>query len=933
VDNCKEEGIVADNFKITFKSIPDNLIEKWQGITDILANILSVRAALIMKTEDEYLEVFVSSRTANNPYHVGNREKCNSFFCETVIKTQNESLIPDAKSDLQWNNNPDFKPGMVAYLGFPVNYPNKRPFGTLCVLDSKKNCFSLDHRNLLKQFSSVLEMDLAYIDHQRHMTELHKELKESEHQYHTVADSGPALIWTSGLDKKYDYFNRPWLEFTGRTLEQELGDGWIMGVHSEDLQHCVDIYTNAFERREKFCMTYRLRRASGEYCWIQGDGTPRYDSNGNFLGFIGYCLDISNSLNAEKSLKENEERFRAIVEGAPDPMFVQTEEKFAYLNSRAVHLFGAVKETDLLGMPVMDRFDPVIHKQIRERIRQLNDERQPVIKSLEQQFLRLDGSKVWVETTGQPIVFEGKKGALVFVRDITEHKQSEHSLATERERLAVTLRSIGDGVITTDIEGNIVLMNNVAEELTGWKQVEAEGRSLSSVFMIMNESTREPYENPVTKVLLTGKVIELANHTLLISRNGTERVIANSGAPIKDKDGKIIGVVLVFRDTTEKQKFLEITQNAQKLESLGILAGGIAHDFNNLLGGIYGYIDMAGEYLEDGNVSRFLSKAATTIDRARDLTRQLLTFSKGGAPVQKVEKLFPFVQETAQFALSGSDVSCYFDVPQDLWACNFDKNQLGQVIDNIIINAVQAMPVGGVITLTARNVTLSDKEHPILAKGKYVKLSIKDSGTGIPKELLTRIFDPFFTTKSKGHGLGLATCYSIINRHSGCIDVDSELGKGSVFHVFLPATEEMAYSSGKKSVSQHIGSGTFLVMDDEDVICETIGCMLESFGYTVVRKNNGQDAIDFLAMETNANRSLSGMIFDLTIPGGMGGKEAIAEIRKLNNEIPVFVISGYAEGSFIKNPVNYGFTASICKPFRRIELMEMLEKHMKARNN
>jgi PAS domain S-box-containing protein len=1052
---------MIDRHKITFETIPGTLIEKWQGIANVLANILSVPAVLVMKTENESMEVFVSSKTDNNPYHAGDTEKRHGQYCETVIKTQKELLIPDATSDSQWHNNPDINLGMIAYLGYPINFPDRRPFGTLCALDTKINRFSTDQRNLIVQFSSVLEMDLAHLEYQHHTTELNKELKESEHHFRTLADSGQALIWTTGVDKKCTYFNQPWLAFTGRTLEQELGDGWTKGVHPDDLQHCVNIFISAFEKREKFSMTYRLRHASGEYHWIQDNGTPRYDSNGDFLGFIGHCLDISETKNTEQRLLESEaftravmdnlplglsinsvdptvnfsymndnfvdiyrttrealassdsfwttvyedpdfratikkrilddcasgdlkrmrwenipiirsgqetsyisaqnfpvpmkklmvslvldvtarkkaeetllqaeQRFRTIVEGAPDAVFVQTEKKFAYLNSHAAKLFGANDETDLLGTPVLDRFHPDFHELAIDRIRRLNEIRQPISDALEQKILRLDGNEVWVETTGQPIIFEGKKGALVFVRNITEHKQSQHSLAAEKERLAVTLRSIGDGVITTDIAGNIVLMNKVAEELTGWMLDEAEGKSLGSVFTIINETTRELHENPVQKVLSTGKVIELANHTLLISRDGTERVIADSGAPIKDKDGKTIGVVLVFRDTTEKQKFIEITQNAQKLESLAVLAGGIAHDFNNLLGGIYGYIDMAGESSKDELVTRYLSKALATIDRARDLTRQLLTFAKGGAPIQKVEKLFPFIQETAQFALSGSNVSCLCDVPQDLWSSNFDRNQIGQVIDNLTINAQQAMPVGGVLKLTARNIVLFDKEHPMLAKGKYVKLSLKDSGIGIPRELLARIFDPFFTTKSKGHGLGLATCYSIISRHNGCIDVDSEPGKGSVFHVYLPASEETAISIGQKSANQYKGSGTFLVMDDEEAIRDTIGHMLRSIGYSVVCKNNGQDAIDFLVTETKANHPLSGMIFDLTIPGGMGGKEAIAEIRKINTDIPVFVASGYAEGPFMKNPADYGFTASISKPFRRIELIEMLQKHMKNR--
>ena len=339
------------------------------------------------------------------------------------------------------------------------------------------------------------------------------------------------------------------------------------------------------------------------------------------------------------------------------------------------------------------------------------------------------------------------------------------------------------------------------------------------------------------------------------------------------------------------------------------------------------------EFCTNEIIPQYLSKAISTIDRARDLTRQLLTFAKGGAPVQKVEKVFPFVQETAQFALSGSNVTCNFDVSDDLWPSNYDKYQFGQVIDNLVINAIQAMPMGGAIGVTARNIALEVKEHPVLAKGNYVRISIKDSGIGIPREMLCRIFDPFFTTKSKGHGLGLATCYSIMNRHGGCIDVDSEPGKGSVFQVYLPAAEAVSASIDKQTTGQHKGGGTFLVMDDEEVMREILTDMLKAFGYDVVCKNNGKDALDYFSSELKANRPISGVIFDLTVPGGMGGMEAVAEIRKLDAEISVFVASGYADGPVMKNPAEYGFTASISKPFRRAELMEMLQKHIKEKES
>jgi two-component system cell cycle sensor histidine kinase/response regulator CckA len=386
------------------------------------------------------------------------------------------------------------------------------------------------------------------------------------------------------------------------------------------------------------------------------------------------------------------------------------------------------------------------------------------------------------------------------------------------------------------------------------------------------------------------------------------------------------------RAEEERMNFERQLQQSHKLESLGVLAAGIAHDFNNLLQGVYGYIELANRESKDDRITGYLSEALDTTVRARGLTRQMLTFAKGGAPVTEISPLFPFVQETVQFALSGSSVASRFTVQENLWICSIDKNQIVQAINNIIMNAQQAMPHGGTIEITAANIMVEEKEHPPLKKGNYVKLSITDSGCGIPKETVEHIFDPFFTTKSTGHGIGLATSYSIVNRHGGCIDVESEPGKGSTFHILLPAYTEAVSSRAQETPVgpvKHSGSGTFIVMDDEKIIRDSIGYMLRSFGYTVVCAKNGKEACDAIIEETKANRTIAGMIFDLTVPGGMGGKEAVAKIRKSGTEVPVFVVSGYDDDPVMANPSAYGFTASICKPFRMDELAKMLEKNMK----
>ena len=237
------------------------------------------------------------------------------------------------------------------------------------------------------------------------------------------------------------------------------------------------------------------------------------------------------------------------------------------------------------------------------------------------------------------------------------------------------------------------------------------------------------------------------------------------------------------------------------------------------------------------------------------------------------------------------------------------------------------MPLGGMVEIAAENITLTDKTHPLLRKGDYVKIAIKDHGVGISNKLISHIFDPFFTTKPRGHGLGLATCYSIMNRHSGTIEVESVLDEGSTFYIYLPASRKVIKSDDVTEVS-HKGTGKILVMDDEEILLDIVSDMLKSMGYTVLCKNDGKEALDFFVLESKSNRRITALILDLTVPGGMGGKRVVEEIRKIDATIPVFVASGYVDDPIMQNPRAFGFTASICKPFRKTELAEMLEKHL-----
>jgi signal transduction histidine kinase/ActR/RegA family two-component response regulator len=392
-------------------------------------------------------------------------------------------------------------------------------------------------------------------------------------------------------------------------------------------------------------------------------------------------------------------------------------------------------------------------------------------------------------------------------------------------------------------------------------------------------------------------------------------------------DGRI-QYQLIYQDITERKLLEAEHQRIEKLESIGTLAGGIAHDFNNLLTGIMGNISLARRYVEpEGKASERLEEAEKASLRARDLTQQLLTFSRGGAPVKALIPIDKLIQESASFALRGSKVKPEFSLPDDLWAVKADKGQINQVISNIVINADQAMPQGGTLNIEANNLVIKSRRVLPLPPGNYVHIAIKDRGVGIPREHLGKIFDPFFTTKQKGSGLGLATVYSIVKNHDGHIAVESKLGTGTTFHIYLPASEKQSPAE-EEVVEEAIlrGKGRILVMDDEDIIREMLYKILSLAGYEVELTQDGAEAIGRYAEAKGAKRPFDAVIMDLTIPGGMGGKEAITRLLEIDPNARVIVSSGYATDPIMSGYKKYGFRAMLTKPYGATEIEKTLKR-------
>ncbi len=641
---------------------------------------------------------------------------------------------------------------------------------------------------------------------------------------------------------------------------------------------------------------------------------------------------VSKQEKAELAMKQSEALYRSLVENIDMGIVLMDKDYNIVMANAAQGRMLNKSKSELIGKKCFQEFEKKDH--ICSHC--------PGVIAMETgrpgetmtQGQRDDGSAFTVNIKAFPLQGENgeNKGFIEVVDNITEQLKTQRDLAAEKERLAVTLRSIGDGVITADISGNVVLLNKVAEKLTGWTSQEAVGRPLEEVFHLIDEQTRKVCENPVTKVINSGLIVTMANHTVLVAKDGIERNISDSGAPILNARSNIIGAVLVFRDVTEKIKTDKELLKVKKLESIGVLAGGIAHDFNNILASILGNINLAlvDEDMKD-NTRRLLSEAEKASIRAKDLTQQLLTFSKGGEPIRKTSSLGRVIKDSSEFVLHGDKVACRFDIPEDLWLVDIDQGQMSQVIQNMVLNASHAMPEGGSVKISCENIaSVAKNALPFAAYGRFVKLCIKDSGIGMPANVVEKIFDPYYTTKQEGSGLGLAICQAIISKHNGYILVESAPGVGSTFMIYLPASEKTETRQQKLWVREKSSlPAKILIMDDEEMVRSIVQAMLVQLGHEVDLAEDGQQAITSYQAAVKSGRPFDLVIMDLTIPGGMGGKEAVREILNIDPNAKVIVSSGYSNDPIMASFKDFGFCYAIAKPYQLKELSEIIDQAQK----
>jgi len=532
--------------------------------------------------------------------------------------------------------------------------------------------------------------------------------------------------------------------------------------------------------------------------------------------------------------------------------------------------------------------------------------------------------------------------ALEQKRLIREKEAIHWALEQSQRRYKYLVENSPDIIYTLDEQGRFSFVNDAFERLLGVKREQVIGKHYSQVICNQDLEKSEYVfnERRTGSRASSGVELHLANPLEISKRNGSG---PKSEVPVEiksqgiydrepqDREKHFLGTYGVARDIRDRKLLEEHLQQEEKMEAVGRLAGGIAHDFNNFLAAVVGNVALAKIHAQESDeIYTRLEELERAALRARGLTQQLITFAQGGVPVKMPGTLPDLIRDASTFVLRGSNVRCTFRFASDLWWAEFDQGQIIQVIQNLLINADQAMPDGGVVAVEAENVTVTSSYRIPLRPGRYIRIVVEDNGCGIPKENLGKIFDPFYTTKSNGTGFGLATAYSILKNHDGYLYAESELGRGTRFFLFLPATSKRSGQNSKKTAARlHSGKGKILVMDDDNSLRDVYARLLAHLGYTPTVVATGEEALARYSQAKKTGNSFSAVIMDLTVPGAMGGKEAVQRLLEIDPKAIAIISSGYSNDPVIANFREYGFKDVIGKPFTAEKISEVLWRVLK----
>lgn len=624
----------------------------------------------------------------------------------------------------------------------------------------------------------------------------------------------------------------------------------------------------------------------------------------------------------EEEIRDRESRCHSLFESANDAMLVADAESGVIItaNRKAGELLGK-PAGEIVGMHQAELHPP----EEAERYRRIFQEAVQSGRGIEGGLwvCKGDGGRVPVEISANVVDWGDRKVILGIFRDVTERRRAE-ALRESEESFHALADNANDGILVSDQDGFHVYANRRMSEITGHAVEDLVGLHFRDI--LPPDEVSKVAER--FKKRVEGESAPRQYETALRRKDGSlvPVEITSSRTTWRGK----FGVIVIVRDVSQRRQMEEDMVRIGKLESLGVLVGGIAHDFNNILTAVLGNISMIQARAEpDSPTQERLAMAEKAALRARDLVRQLITFSRGGAPARKAVSIADLVRRSAGFALGGSNVRSECLLPENIWPAEVDEEQVLQALAHVLMNADESMP-GGVIRIQAENVLVDDTLGLPIDPGRYVRVSVCDHGSGIAPEHLRRIFDPYFTTKKKGRGLGLAITDSIVRRHGGHVSVESTPASGTAFHLYFPASQAPAEAPPSDRVAPTRGQRRrVLVMDDEEPVRDALGRMLMHLDCDVAAAGDGAEAIEIFSTARESGQPFDAVIMDLTIPGGMGGKEAVSKILEIDPKARVIVSSGYSDDPVMADFRTHGFCAVLPKPYRIDELQNTLSRTWK----
>ena len=638
----------------------------------------------------------------------------------------------------------------------------------------------------------------------------------------------------------------------------------------------------------------------------------------------GTILYVMRDISDRRRDEENLERYRNIVSSTPDGIsLLDKNYRYVIVNDAYQKFFG-VERKNSLGLTVSE----YLGKEVFEKHIQPNFEKcmQGETICYQEWFEYPTVGKRFVDITYYPYRSGGNKitGVVANTRDITSQKLAEEALRESERKLKFEQKIGNIGGWSWKIDSDIA---EWSEQVYKIFKAPRKVASYELAKSLVHPDDLVKWENTISHAVETKEPFRFEYRA--VRSDGKIIWVHNETETLIDEKGEFVGYRGIVQDITERKRLEDELIRAKKLESVGLLAGGIAHDFNNILTVILGNVSMAKRQVaSEDEIFEMLNDAEMASVRAQTLTKQLLTFAKGGAPVRVTTSIKNLLKESSSFALRGSNSTCEFSIAKDLWPVDVDIGQMSQVINNIMTNSNQALPEGGIIQVAAENLIIEDTLGIQVKPGRHIKISITDQGVGILEKHLLKIFDPYFSTKHKGSGFGLAITYSIIKKHDGHITAESQVGVGTTFHIYLPASDRAVPE--KEEVKLIKGQGKILVMDDEVSLRKIVGKILEKLGYETEFAKNGAEAIKMYQKAKEAEKPYVAAILDLTIPGGMGGKEAIKNLLEIDPEIKAIVCSGYSDDPVLANFQEYGFKGMMSKPFESGSLGKVLQEVLKG---